>query len=222
MHYHCEIVMPPTDDIEAAVKEIMHPFDEHEDENAGAAFWDFWVIGGRWAGAKLKATLDPDKLDAFYKALQRRKVTVSGFTAGKQSLQPESQIPMVDELWGEFFPDQAGTACPLFAHSNDQYDSSSLINGDVCRYAQVPEALKMKRVIYAGPHHYDGEIELKGWYMLTTEFWNGITHQETTWKGDFEGADKMMRKHSEHYADAYKDRVMPQPDWIVVTVDYHS
>ena len=123
MHSHTEIIMPPTDDIEAAVKQIMAPFNEQpddDDEDVRSSFWDFWVIGGRWAGHKLQAGLDQDKLKAFHDAMTQRKVTVDSIQGGKQALKPESQIPVVDAMWHEFFPETTGP-CPLFKHSNDQY-----------------------------------------------------------------------------------------------------
>lgn len=77
MHEHCEIVLPLDVDMAASVAEIMGPFDENG-EDQPHAFWDFYVIGGRWAGQKLKASLDPKKLEAFYALLAKHKITVSG------------------------------------------------------------------------------------------------------------------------------------------------
>ena len=54
MHYHLEVIMPPTADISTALDDILKPFDEScEDEDLkSVTFWDWYVIGGRWAGKK--------------------------------------------------------------------------------------------------------------------------------------------------------------------------
>src|SRR6185312_2392586 len=103
MHYQLEIIMPPVADVKTAVAQILEPFDEQgedEDGNPNAhGFWDWYVIGGRWAGAKLEAMFGPERLKAFRAELAERNVTISGVRFGKQELQPADQIPMVDALW---------------------------------------------------------------------------------------------------------------------------
>ena len=91
MHYHCEIIMPKTKDISKSIEEIMLPFSENNEESedhSGHSFWDWFVIGGRWAGTKEKCTYNAESLEKFYVKLQENKVTVSGIQAGKQSLEP--------------------------------------------------------------------------------------------------------------------------------------
>src|SRR5690242_19801207 len=118
MHAHLEIVMPPTDDVEAAVSEIMKQFDESGEDEDGVrnsnTFWDWYVIGGRWAGEKIDCVLDEKQKEAFFAELTRRKVTVSGVQCGKQKLEPASQSEMVDALWNEMFPDAPVKVCPYF------------------------------------------------------------------------------------------------------------
>ena len=68
MHFHCEIVLPPeTTDIDSAIQSVMAQFDENqpddEDHDTRHSFWDFYVIGGRWAGTKLVAQYDQAKLE---------------------------------------------------------------------------------------------------------------------------------------------------------------
>ena len=103
MHYICEIIMPPTDNVEEAVTKAMKEFDEnYRDEDGDTseyAFWDWWLIGGRYSGHKYPK----DQLEAFYAELQKREVKVSGVICGKQSLLPEF-IPVVDKLWAEMVP----------------------------------------------------------------------------------------------------------------------
>lgn len=225
MHYHMEIIMPPTDDVEAAVTEILKPFseqrEEEDEDHSGRGFWDWWVIGGRFAGRKFQATLDADKLDAFYKELTSRNVTVAGLTAGKQELAPASQIPMVDALWSEYFPQAAGKPCPLFNHSNDQYKNDSLIDGDVCRLSDAPSDFKdISRVIFASPN-YKGE-GLEATFMLAEDIWNGVNHEKTAWDGTLSDALTKFKSNRSGYTDEYLARVTPTDDWLVVTVDYHS
>lgn len=224
MHYHLEIVMPPTDDIKAAVKTILAPFNEQGTDEDGEpvrnGFWDWWVIGGRFAGTKMQAKLDPTKLDSFQKALSERKVTVAGFTAGKQEISPASQIPMVDALWNEFFPESNGLSCPLFKHSNDQYKNDSLLPDDVTRFADVSTNLDVERVIFAAPDYKNEGLEAV--FMLSRDFWNGVNHQKTDWDGTFTAAVDQFAAKRERYSDEYIARSTPQDDWLVVTVDYHT
>lgn len=224
MHFRAEIVLPKVDDLESAIGRIMKPFDENqspEDEDYSRfQFWDFWVIGGRFSGAKLQAMLDKEKLDLFYKELKDRKVTVSGVTCGKQDLSPSDQIPMVDDLWKDFFPDTGFDKCPLFGHSNNQYDSESTIPGDICELKDVPESLTAETVIFAG-YDYDGE-ELKAEHLTREDYWNGCNHQKTAWDGLFKSALDDYLEYISRCAETYKERVQPREDWLVVSVDYHS
>lgn len=232
MHYHCEILVPPGTDIRQAVVAAMEPFNEnqekHEDDDTDnpCAFWDWYIIGGRWAGDKLIAGLDKDKIDQFYRWLQEEGVTVSALTAGKQEIQPASQIPKVDAKWNELFPSDTPTACPLFSHANNQYDSTSLISGDIMRLGDVPASLTCERVIILGPAWSRSEDDwtgpLKPVFMLSKTWWNGLNHQDANWDGTLKQAVDIYTKQLEHYADRYRDTYLTDPDWLSVTVDYHS
>ena len=65
MHYHLEIIMPPTKDVEEAVRQVLEEYSESwtdEDGNPSSrAFYDYYVIGGRYSGEKLQAGLDQSK-----------------------------------------------------------------------------------------------------------------------------------------------------------------
>lgn len=222
MHYRLEIIMPPTDDVEKAVTDILAPFDENleGDEASGHSFWDWWVIGGRWAGSKLEEKLDGEKINAFRAKLAEMGVTVSGLQAGKQELKPESQISMVDALWVEMFPDSGIAVCPLFAHSNDQYKSSSLLPGDVCKLSELPPVVKCSHMIIAGPN-YDNS-GLQAVYMIQDQIWNGVTHVDTTWDSTVSMGLSMAAEKMAHYKEDYRRARTPNDDWLVVTVDYHS
>jgi hypothetical protein len=226
MHHHLEIVMPPTDRIEDAVGSVMARFDENG-KDTHRAFWDWWVIGGRWAGTKRMARYDKEKLDAFDKWGLEEGLTVSGFQAGKPELNPKSQIAKVDAKWQEMFPSDPPIPCPLFAHSNNQYDhgAGGRLPEDVALLRDVSRTLTMSRVIIAGPKSYLEEGETPGpeaTFMLVDEEWNGTNHMKVAWDGTLGGALDAFKKHIEHYRPEYAETITPKDDWLVVTVDYHS
>lgn len=230
MHHHCEIVIPPTMDIEAAVSAVLKPFNENErdSEDSRSPFWDWWVIGGRWAGHKMLARYDRAKLEAFREWMQSEKVTVAGVQAGKQELKPESQIAKVDAKWNEMFPSAEFLPCPLFAHSNNQYGEglSGTLPNDVSRLSDVPPALECSRVIFAKPSYdsnakdYIGPLEPE--FMLCESQWNGCNHMKVDWDGKFHTALKKYRAQMKNCREEYAAKVLPKEDWLVVTVDYHS
>lgn len=219
MHFHMEIVMPPTDDVEAAIAQIMEPFNEcGEDEDGHCnsnAFWDWYVVGGRWSGHKDEAKFDKSQLEAFNAALHDRKVTVSGVQCGKQDLQPESQIPMVDALWREMFPESGLDVCPLFGHS------PRTLPTDICTLANMPEGLTASTAIVAGPSYSD-ESKMRACYLIQDRMWNGVTHIDTKWDGKISSMIAAHLEKLKHCREEWKAKNTPQPDWLVVTVDYHS
>jgi hypothetical protein len=216
MHYHLEIIMPPTDDVEGRVAEIMTPFDEYG-EDTYCAFWDWYVIGGRWAGAHLEAIEDSEKLKAFRQELVNRNVTVSGLICGKETLQPACQIDMVDALWREHFPDSELKACPLFSHFNDQYADNCL---DVDLFGSITERLTARKLIIAGLDYEDKKYTAKT--MYDTELWNGVNHQKTHWTGNILDGVRMHHEGLIRSKPKYRDKHTVDDDWMVVTVDYHS
>lgn len=212
MHYHMEIVMPPTDDVAAAVEKILAPFSEN-DEEARHAFWDWYQLGGRYSGAKLEARVPKEKREAFFVALKQMGVTVSGLQWGKQELSPASQAPAVDALWREMCPG-AGATCPIFKHSGEGVGVL-----DICTLSEVPDELAAYSLIIAGPN-YAGELAAAE--LSHQSIWNGVTHQDTTFKGGVKAAIDEFLERINSYTDEYKERLTPKPDWLVVTVDYHS
>jgi len=215
MHYHLELVLPPVDDVAAAVEQIMHQYYEGNDEEdaSGKPFFDWYEIGGRFSGSKIKAMVSQQKMDAFFAELKNRKITVSGIQFGKQELYPESQIPDVDALWREMCPESGVDVCPLFKHAKD-------LPKDICKLSELPGGLTCYRTIIAAPT-YDGK-ELEAVTMFSKEIWNGCNHEKTTWDGKLSTALSMHIERSQIYADGYKERTTPKPDWMAVTIDYHS
>lgn len=232
MHYHSEIVIPPTSDIEEAVRAVLAPFNEKADdeEDRKHAFWDWWVIGGRWAGAKAVAKYDPTQLQAFNDWAESQQLTVEGFQTGKPGLKPASQVEKVDAKWNEMFPSEPPMPCPLFAHSNDQYGTGleGTLPEDVQEFGDVSPRLTCERVIFAASS-YDGVSEswtglISANFLLSQECWNGQNYQRTTWDGTFGAAQALYTKYLERYSHnpQYLAACTPTKDWLVVTVDYHS
>lgn len=235
MHYQCEIVLPPsTEDIKAAVESVMRQFDENMDEDSDEfsskhAFWDWYVIGGRFAGEKQMAQYDAAKVQEFNDWCTAEKITVSGFVAEKQELSPANQIAKVDAKWNEMFPHSGGVmvACPIFKHSNDQYGTSgeSTISGDIGKLSDS-KGVKCSRVIFSGPSWSSESNErtgpLEAVFMLTDSEWNGVNHMDVKWDGTVADALAQWSDKLTRMADGYREQMQPQDDWIVVTVDYHS
>lgn len=224
MHFKCEIIMPPTDDIEAAVATVLEPFSETGEESRHA-FYDWYVIGGRFAGSKMQASIAPNKLKQFYDWLKAEGCTVSGVQVGKHELQPRSQIPKVDSKWSEMFPEHAGP-CPLFAHSSDQYAKSGTLPGDICTVEQIPEGLTAVRVIICKPgfqpeaDSWTGPVEAA--FMLADDVWNGCNFMEVAWDRKVTTALEKYKEKLADYTPAARKALMPRPDWICVTVDCHN
>lgn len=218
MHYHLEIIMPPTEDVKTAVATILAPFNEQppdgekEDHDPRGVFWDWYVIGGRWSGAKRMHALGDENLKAFHDEITARNITVSGLQMGKPTLQPASQIPAVDALWLEMFPDAGFAACPVFDHYKGDM-------GDMLRLDELAPNLEASRVIIAAPGFRD---KLAAQFMISEDAWNGVIHAPIAWDGKIATALEMHIKRISHYSKDARAKYTPQPDWLVVTVDYHS
>jgi hypothetical protein len=206
MHYKLEIVMPPTDNIEKAIDTILEPFSEH-DEDARHPFWDWYVIGGRWSGSKVKERIGEDVLTAFYQWCRDEGVTVSNVQWGKQSLMPEDQIPKVDAKWQELTGLEG--PCLIFQHSGDSND------GDICTVKDLPEGYTAAHVIVASH-------ENEAFYMVEDDIWNGVNHVKADWDGTVHAAIAAAIERAAYYKDEYREKSTPNDNWLVVTVDYHS
>jgi len=224
-HYHCEILIPPTDEVATAVELVLRRFDEsgdptEEEEDNRYAFWDYFVIGGRWSGSKMQAGLDPAKVEAFYEWLRTEKVTISSVQFGKQTLSPSDQREKVDAKWNEMFPSEKLIPCPIFSHSGES------MPGDIMKLRDVPERLRAERVIIARPgfemvsKDYTGPIEAA--FMLARDAWNGCNHMPVKWDGSIAAALADYRDDLSRCSPAYRAVVEPTEDWLAVTVDYHS
>lgn len=219
MHYHAEVLMPPQNDVMDGLDKVLRSFNDDEsafpeDESyyQYLGLWDYWVVGGRWSGAKMKASLGEEKINLFREELAKREITVSGIQFGKQELSPASQIPLVDSLWQEWFPDSS-ERCLLFKHAGDVMDY------DICPLSDVPDNLKAKNLFIAG-NGYNDELDCK--HLLCASYWNGCNHQPTKWNGNVLDGVKEYIASMNNYKDEYKDKCTPKDDWVCVTIDYHS
>ena len=240
-HYHLEIIMPPTEDVETAVASLMAPFnesppekDDDEEYDARHAFWDFWVIGGRWAGAKTEARIGKERIQAFYAWCHEAGIKVMSLQMGKQTIATAEMRELVDAKWREMFP-STYAVCPLFDHANDQLgvrggrDATSL-DGDVARLADTPLSMECARVIIAAPSFGAGDVDdpaawngpLRAQYMISEDIWNGVIHVPVKWDGTLGGAVAAHNDRLKGYRDSCRIASTPGNDWLVVTVDYHS
>ena len=222
MHYHLEIILPPScADVAAAVEQILKPYSENEEE-ARHSFWDWYRIGGRYSGQHVIDRYDPERISAFAGELHERKVTVSGVRMGKEELSPPSHAATVDEIWKRHFPDSGLDHCPLFRR-----DDPERIPTDVCKVSELGVFASAHRVIIAGPV-YDADNRehtleiLEAAYMLTTEFWSGVNHQETTWDGKVASAIEASNARFSNMAPRYAELTKVTPEHLAVTVDYHN
>lgn len=218
MHYHCEIIMPPVDNPHDVVEQVLAPFSEHFEDN-NIAFWDWYQVGGRWAGTKAKHTLDPTRLSEFMDHLIELGITVSPVSMGKQTLKPESQEYEVDQLWNEWFPESGLHQCPLFTHAGNQ------LTQDICSLSECPKDLTAARIIvavYRPPSEYRHVGRYEAQTMLTEEFWNGVNFQHSRETCSITEALALHAKQIRNMRDDLVEAYTPNPDWLVVTVDYHS
>lgn len=219
MHYHCEIIIPPVKNIKSAVMMVMEPFSDRDGEGGKHSFWDWWVIGGRWTGEKVIQRLGRDRIDKFYRLMTMHNITVSGLRSGKQRLEPQSQIPLVDNLWNECFPDSPFNVCPLFGHFDDQYQDS--INPlDVAALKDIGGDFKCDKVIITGCS--PNKKNFRPQYMISTDFYNGVSYIKSVWDGRLGTALEAYKKYISTFREDWREEITPKDDWLVVTVDYHS
>ena len=222
-HYHLEIIMPPTDDVDAAVTKIMAPFNENPPEEAKVdslpPFWDFWQIGGRWTGAHDPSYIPEDD--------PRNHETC--FLCGGTGFRRDD----AGEKARERDPTYTCNGCGTYDNETKAWKHILptpgvaikwptqwvRFGGDVAKFGDVPDDFTAARVIFAAPNYKD---ELAATSMFSDKIWNGCNRERTTWNGTFLGAIRLHRDAIKHYSDEAKERVTPYLDWLVVTVDYHS
>jgi hypothetical protein len=223
--------MAPKGALEAAIESIMRPCWKHNEgpendegvelDRRPHAFWDWYVIGGRWAGTKLLEALDPEKLEAFRARLVAENITVHGMQAGKQELSPASQIPKVDAMWRETFPELRIERCPLFAHAADQYAKGldGVMPMDICRLVELPKDFTASQVIFAQPAENSKTKDYQG---PPKARWMIADWMNTGWDGKVASAIEMYIQSLARLREEWRKRVTPTEEWLAVTVDCHG
>ena len=59
-------------------------------------------------------------------------------------------------------------------------------------------------------------------FMIEKEIWNGVTFVKTEWDGYITTALDLMKHKYQNCSPEFQQPLIPQPDWLVVTIDYHS
>jgi hypothetical protein len=216
LHYHLEVIIPPTDNVERDLELVLRGFDENlpmSDDDYLPRFWDWYQIGGRYSGSKIEALVGSEAYGAFQQKLIELNVQVKGLQCGKPELADEATIQLVDKLWNEAFPDSLVKQCPLFQH----YSSSTL---DVCMVGDLPPDLTAFHVIIA-PYNKIYE-SLKPELMWMQSSWNGVSHEDHAWRGSVQEALKAYEQQVSRYKEEVQYEYRVTPDWWCITVDYHS
>ena len=217
MHFHNEIVIPPTKhlSVEPVVKEVMARFDETSEDvpewEQKHTFWDYFLIGGRFSGSKLTSGIPKEDMDEFIKLLQHHNITVSNFQAGKQNIEPRYQVPMVNALWQEKFPGK-GSVCPIFK-SDEKY------NSDICTVENIKDGLKCYRVIIGTFNAKKNKYEAS--WMIEENMFNGLCLIKSDWDTTVKHALKKYHDYLHQYDRVPQPHMLVQDDWLVVTVDNH-
>ena len=226
MHEHLEMFLPPqaSENIEVWITNLLTPFAVHyKDEQYGDpnpyAFYDYYRIGGGYAGRHLLQRIDPDgsrtrEIWADYRAL---------FDNQKhRDLDDEAVELRHRNLWRNHFPD-GGPICPLF-------QSNVKVESDICLVGELAPGLTAARMFVAQNRNGDTAGELPEhlnmhsvcFYMLCVEVWNGANLQRTDWNGLVsDGIERQQAHVRQHYRQEFYQDYAINDDWLVATIDYH-
>ena len=210
MHERLEVIIPPCEDAEEAVKKAMAPFREGGRDQYGErnlhTFWDSYHIGGQYSGIKLTENLGEDRLVDFYEAMNEMRVNVHMLRAGKKRIADED-VARVNALWQKHFPDSPHKVCPMYENAG------YTLAGDVMLLGEVPDARPRQMLI--------ADAQGRALYRLQTEIWNSSNWQVTAWDGSLMTGISDWIAHASYYHEDCWDRIIPTADRLVVTVDYH-
>ncbi len=204
MHHHCEVLVPPTEDMESAVGNVLAPF---EYDVGSYAFFDYFELGGLRAGAKLSVLCGPGRLCEYLDSLNSRGVLCRAESGG-HVLEVPAQITVADELWREWFPELC-SSCPLFGQSGR-------VAYDVMPLKDVPKSLMFEKFLVAFPEDWPGGSGCE--FLLQCSCWNGCNFERAAWDGSLGQALELLSAN---------DRLLPgerppRDDWLLATVDCHS
>lgn len=216
MHFHLEIIMPHTENLEAEISRILAPFDEGSEESRNA-FWDWYQIGGRWTGTK----------DGFDPASDENNVERceicqgTGFRAdevGKRAREAEATYTC--NGCGKWNEGGKWTHSEFGAGKRLKWPTAwAQYKGDIMPLRDVKKDQKAFRVIIAGMNHAGTGMEAV--FMACRENWNGVSFDESSWDGTIESALEKHRDRAKNYRAEYAERITPTDEWIAVSIDYH-
>ena len=58
--------------------------------------------------------------------------------------------------------------------------------------------------------------------MVQTKIWNGVNFLNTDWNGEIQTALDSHKKDVSLLREDVQNKLTPNDDWLVITVDYHS
>ncbi len=200
MHFHVELIMPPTPliEVDKRVGRVLSPLQRMPGKYDWLYAW--YRIGGRFAGDKLYLRLDPERLRQF-----RQELYSDAFTKGTDfeqiglGLWSVDDIPKVDALWRKWFPEDEVGKYP----GSPDYPAG---DQDICRVDQIPDKLTAYAVVVAN--------EDKVIFLRRADIYDSTKHefQDTGFDGSVLTALRECR------AEGFE----PPPDWLVVTLDCHN
>ena len=201
-HYHVELILPPTPrfEIRERVLEILLPLRKGDDEATWPAdpLFDWYKIGGRFAGTKHGLRCDPERRRKFYEELYSDEFT-SDDDLSKLGFWGDDQLPAVNALWRKWFPEDEVGICPFIGPypTRDQ---------DICRVDRISDELKADTVVVGNEAN---QVVLR----LKTEIWDSIKRKfiDTGFDGSVLDALRRCRAAG----------VEPAGDWLAVTLDCH-
>ena len=149
MHYHYELLIPPTDQPHFTITNIMDAYMLCDScHNNSDAIGDWYVIGGRWAGEKLIKSLDPQKIKSYKKELKQSELRVMSVQAVKPTPCDKKNSLLADQVWRKHFPDINEN--PFMSDYSDQYENDLR---DVWKLKDVPKNLTASGLIVTHSHH---------------------------------------------------------------------
>lgn len=202
-HYHVELILPPTPRLgwalEERILEILLPLRKGDDEATWPAdpLFDWYKIGGRFAGTKHGLRCDPERRRKFYAALYSEAFATDEFT--KLGFWGDNQLPAVNALWRTWFPEDEVGICPFIGPypTGDQ---------DICRVDRIPDELKADTVVVGNEAN---QVVLR----LKTEIWDSARRRflDTGFDGSVLNALRQCRAQGVALAG----------NWLAVTLDCH-
>ncbi len=216
MHYHLEIIMPPTEKIDEEISRILAPFDEGKEDSRNA-FWDWYQIGGRFTG-------DHDGFDAASDENNIEKCDLcagTGFRADDVGNRArEAEATYICNGCGKRQEGGTWTHSEFGAGKRLKWPTQwARYKGDIIPLRDLKPTQTAFRVIIAAPNHAGTGMEAV--FMAAKDNWNGASFDESKWDGSIAEAIEKHKERAKNYRDEYAEKVTPTDDWIAVSIDYH-